>query len=307
MTWFFWALAATLLWGGADLFYKKGADERDRYSHLKTVVLVGAAMGLLATALLVWKAARGEPITFTAHTMLFYLPVSMMYILSMAIGYFGLRYIELSIASPVQNTSGAIVFLLLVIFFRHALDAWSVAAVILIIAGMLALALIEQKRQRRLRVPTPDDPNRKYKLGVLAILFPILYAVIDALGTFLDGVYLDELALISEDDALLAYGYTFLIMGALCLVYVCVVKKQRFELFRERDRGVAAMLEAAGQFFYVNAMAMSAVFASPLIAAYSVVSLLLSRAFLREKLGAKQYLAIALVIVGIVILGYTQG
>ena len=36
-----------------------------------------------------------------------YLPVSSMYILSMTLGYVGLRYLEVSINSPVSNTSGA--------------------------------------------------------------------------------------------------------------------------------------------------------------------------------------------------------
>ena len=44
--WLVFALATTLLWGAADLFYKKGADARDRYSHLKTAIMVGLVMGL---------------------------------------------------------------------------------------------------------------------------------------------------------------------------------------------------------------------------------------------------------------------
>lgn len=307
MNWFLWALIATLLWGGADLFYKRGSNERDKYSHLKIVFVVGLVMGLQAAGMLIWEAAHGGEITFTPFMMVQYLPVSAMYILSMAIGYFGLRYIELSIASPVQNTSGAIVFLLLVVFFGHELDAPSVFAVVLIASGMLALALIEQKQERRLRIPTPDDPDRKYKLGVLAILFPILYALIDALGTFLDGVYLYELELMNEANALYSYEFTFLIAGILCLIYVCGVKRQRFSLFREHDKGVAALLETGGQFFYAYAIGANALYASPMIASYSIVSLLLSRAFLKEKLNRKQYMAIALVMAGIAILGFTQG
>lgn len=38
-----------------------------------------------------------------------YLPVSLLYIISMAMGYIGLRYIELSISSPICNSSGALV------------------------------------------------------------------------------------------------------------------------------------------------------------------------------------------------------
>ncbi len=41
-----------------------------------------------------------------------YLPVSLLYISSMAMGYVGLRYIELSISSPICNSSGALVAVL---------------------------------------------------------------------------------------------------------------------------------------------------------------------------------------------------
>ena len=46
--WFVFALITTLAWGAADLFYKKGADEQDKYSHLKTAMMVGIVMGIHA-------------------------------------------------------------------------------------------------------------------------------------------------------------------------------------------------------------------------------------------------------------------
>ena len=33
--WFVFALATTLIWGTAELFYKKGARPDEQYSHLK--------------------------------------------------------------------------------------------------------------------------------------------------------------------------------------------------------------------------------------------------------------------------------
>ena len=45
-----------------------------------------------------------------------YLPVSLLYIISMAMGYIGLRYIELSISSPICNASGAVVAVLYLCF-----------------------------------------------------------------------------------------------------------------------------------------------------------------------------------------------
>ena len=50
--WFVFALVTTLAWGAADLFYKKGADEADRYSHFKTAMMVGFVMGIHAIFML---------------------------------------------------------------------------------------------------------------------------------------------------------------------------------------------------------------------------------------------------------------
>jgi uncharacterized membrane protein len=103
MSWFWIALSATICWGIADLFYKSGANEYDRYSHFKTAIFVGLVFGMHAVYTLIF----GD-ISFDWRNLLFYAPVSLMYILSMVIGYFGLRYLELSISSPVQNCSGAL-------------------------------------------------------------------------------------------------------------------------------------------------------------------------------------------------------
>ena len=82
----------------------KGVDRASTTtgSALRTAVTVGAAFGLYATWLLVVRGVPFDPVNFVI-----YLPVSLCYILSMIVGYFGLRYLALSVASPVQNTSGA--------------------------------------------------------------------------------------------------------------------------------------------------------------------------------------------------------
>src|SRR5690625_2370710 len=104
---------------------------------------------------------------------------------------------------------------------------------------------------------------------------------LDGIGTFLDGVYLDELKIIPEDRALLAYEFTFFLIAIIAYVYIKFIKKESFYIFKERDRGSAAILETTGQFFYVFAMAGNAMIAAPIIAAHGIFSVLLSRIFLR--------------------------
>lgn len=306
MSWFIFALCTMLLWGTADLFYKKGANEEDKYSHLKTVIAVGAVMGIHAIYTLIF----GD-IGYNFINILKYLPVSLMYILSMAVGYFGLRYLELSISSPVQNSSGALVCILCVVFLHQTeiLTLPVVIAVIAVCAGVFALGLLEKKESDLLK----ERGEKKYRIGFIAFLMPVIYCIVDALGTFFDAFYLDDVATtplvgVTEDTlesvANTSYELTFLLAAIVCFIFIKLIKKQKYGVKDIRPARLgAAVFETAGQFTYVYAMSGQAVVAAPMVAAYSIVSMLLSRVFLKEKLNWKQYLCIATVMIGVILLG----
>ena len=99
--WMMYAILTFFLWGIADLFYKKGNKENDKYSHIKTGIMVGLVMGIHAFIYMIINN-----ITLDIVSLLKYLPVSLCYIISMIIGYKGLKYINLSVSSPIQNSSG---------------------------------------------------------------------------------------------------------------------------------------------------------------------------------------------------------
>src|SRR5690625_4679375 len=243
--WFIFSIFTAISWGAANLFYKKGSDTEDKSSHLKIVTMVGFMMGLHAFSYLFIK-----DITFDPFDMIRYLPVSAMYILSMTFGYIGLRYIELSIAAPVQNSSGAVSAILLFIFFPREMHPLDILGIVVVTLGVIGLAMLEKKEEEQALKAKNEVIDKKYQIGVLAITFPILYSLIDGLGTFADGIYLDELKLLSEDSALLAYEFTFLICAILSYLYITVIKKKKFIIFKEHDKGYAAILETTGQFFY---------------------------------------------------------
>lgn len=295
-SWYISAIFTILFWGIADLFYKKGTDPKDRYSHLRIVIMVALVMGIQAMFELNkmdWQ--------FDLFNIIKYLPVSSMYILSMVLGYVGLRYLEVSINSPVSNTSGAIAGILAFIVLGKTMNAFQLVGVSMITLGLIAISIIQRKLAQEEAKQNKIIIDRKYKLGALALIFPILYAVIDALGTFLDDVYLSNL--MSPEEALISYELTFLICGIIALIYILVIKKQKFEIFKEKDRALAAIFETAGQFFYVYALDTNSVVVAPMIASYSIVSVILGRMFLKEKLTYKQYIVIAIVMIGIFILG----
>lgn len=307
MNWFLFALSTTLAWGVADLFYKKGADESDKYSHLKTTMLVGFVMGLYATYMVTIGGVEFDPIN-----LLIYLPVSAMYILSMAIGYFGLRYLDLSISSPIQNASGVVAALMCFIFLGETIDLPTGIAILIICVGVFMLGLFEKRDQDA--ITNPED--KKYSIGFIAFMMPIFYCIIDSLGTFLDGYYLDDASTTPlknitpdnyEDVANVAYMYTFLIVAVAIFVYLVAFKKEKIELPKQKDRALAATFETLGQITYVYAISGEAIVVAPMISSYCIVSLLLGRILLKEKLTWKQYVMVGLVIVGILMLGVIDG
>lgn len=286
------AIITFICWGCADLFYKKGNTSNSNYDHIKTGIMVGAVMGIHA---IIYMIINHLNLNFI--DMLKYLPVSLLYISSMVIGYRGLKYLELSISSPIQNTSGVITSILLIIFFKEKLPVFAYLAFLFIFIGILILSLVEYKNNNE----KPKKKLNKKKLVFLTILFPLFYCLLDGLGTFIDGIYLDELELISEDSALLCYEFTFFIYGIISYIYL-KVKKEKITITKEKDKIIAAVLETAGQFFYVFAMAENSVISASIVGSYCVLAFLLGRFILKEKLNKKQYAGALIAILGIIIL-----
>ena len=298
--WFTFAIVALLCWSGSDLFSKIGCqDSADKYSHLKMVTAVGIVMGLHAAYQILISGVE-----MSWQVIITYLPVSMLYILSMAIGYLGLRYIELSISSPICNSSGAIVAVLTFITAGISEDLPPVAlvAVALVCVGVIALGFTEANEDEELRRARQDASNHHYAKSWIAIAIPVIYCLLDALGTFADSRVLEVL---DEDSANCAYELTFLAVGILCAVYVLGIKKQKLVARQEAPKYTGAVFETVGQFFYIYALADSdhVAFAAPIISSYCVASVVWSRIFLKEKLSLKHYLSITTVVAGIVILG----
>ena len=297
--WFWLAIIALLCWSGSDLFSKIGCrDASDRYSHLKMVMAVGVVMGLHAC----FEIFVGG-VEISLGIILTYLPVSLLYILSMALGYLGLRYIELSVSSPICNSSGALVAVLTFLFVgMEGYTPLALFAVALVCAGAIGLGVVDSTEDAELRAARQQEGNYKYAKSWVALALPVAYCVLDAAGTFADNRVLETL---NEDSANVAYELTFLLAAAVCFVYVVLIKRDRLLPKMEAPKYAGAVFETAGQFAYIYAIADTEHLAmsAPIISAYCAASVLWSRLFLKEKLSWKHYGMILLVVAGIVIMG----
>ena len=297
--WFWLSLIALLCWSGSDLFSKIGCrDEDDRLSHLKMVMAVGVVMGLHAAFEIF---VGGTEISFAI--ILTYLPVSLLYIGSMTLGYLGLRYIELSVSSPICNSSGALVAVMTLVFLGgEDYSPLAIFAVILVCVGAIGLGVVDATEDPELRAARQAEGNRKYAKSFLALALPMAYCLLDAAGTFADNRVLETL---DEGSANVAYELTFLFAAVVCFVYVVLIRRDRLIPKKEAPKYLGAVCETAGQFAYIYAIADTEHLAmsAPIISSYCAASVLWSRLFLKEKLSWKHYAMIALVVVGIAIMG----
>ena len=297
--WFWLALITLLCWSGSDLFSKIGCQgEDDHLAHLKMVIAVGTVMGLHAAYEIF---VGGTEISFSI--ILTYLPVSLLYIGSMTLGYIGLRYIELSVSSPICNSSGALVALMTLLFLGgEDYSPLAIGAILLVCVGAIGLGVVDATEDPALRAARQEQGNRKYAKSFLALALPVAYCLLDAAGTFADNRVLETL---NEGSANCAYELTFLAAAVLSFIYVVIIRRDRLVPRMEAPKFLGAICETAGQFAYIYAIADTEHLAmsAPIISAYCAASVLWSRLFLKEKLSWKHYLMIALVVIGIVIMG----
>lgn len=304
--WFVLSLVALLCWSGSDLFSKIGSKPDDKYSQWKMVIAVGFVMGLHAAYEIF---VNGVQINWAA--ILTYLPASALYISSMVLGYIALRYIELSVSSPVCNSSGAIASLFMIIFFfkMSGIETQSqlVGTIFGIVAcgiGVVGLGFAEMGEDEEVKLKRQEKANVKYSKSWIAIVLPVLYCFIDAAGTVADTFILETL---DENVANVAYELTFLACGGIAAIYVFAIKRDKPTVKREFPKVVGAVCETAGQFAYIMALSKNSVAAAPIICCYCALSVVWGAIFLKERLSWKHYIAIAITIAGIVLLGVFGG
>lgn len=306
MNWLFFSIATAILWGTAELFYKKGARPDEKFSHLKICVWVGIIMGAHAIFTLLTQDIHYNPVN-----LLIYLPVSAFYIISMAFSYFGMRFLEESISDPIENTAGVICTLLFVIFLQEEISALTWVAIGIITIGVVGVSFLENHGE------TTRKKTYGKALALVAFCMPFLYALLDAVGTFLDDAFflvedianapfVDVTEETIEAVANTSYELTFALF-ALGLFIFMKSKKVRFGAVpQHKDKILAAVFETAGQFTYVYALGGVDAIAAPILSSVCVVSLLLSRIFLKEKLSWKTYVFIGIVIFGILLLAVAE-
>ena len=309
-----WAflIVSTLAWGIAEIFYKKGNLARERYSHLKTTVYVGLLMGIYALIVLF---TQGVDLKAFPTNFLRYLPVAACYIGSMILSYFGVRFLQESISDPIENTSGALVPILCAIFLHQTIKVPAIVGIVLCAIGLVCVSLFDKKGK--------EDRQSQFgkKIAIWAIAMPFCYMILDAVGTFLDIYYTESVEstfLVNvteaniEHTANCAYELTFFLVAIGIAIFLKIKGENIFVPKKDEPKeektskifkALAALFEVVGQATYLFALSEGSGIAAVIMGAGTViVSLILSRIFLKEKLSILQYLFIGIILSGIIVL-----
>lgn len=312
MSWLFPALIAVFGWGVTDLFLKLSSRADDRDSHLKISVWYGAWM-LVMIPLALPQSETGAGLVQLVAEHPFVFGGALFYALSMLVTNIGLRHLDLSVQSPLENASAAVppvFFLLWYLVTGRAssvsdiASGWDFLGCAVLIAGIVLLAYAERRER-----PAPSPVRPAKRLGAAALFFPLLLSVGTGVETIICGVALDPTGgRIGEADLILLNAVAFVLVGGGAWIAIWAKNGRPYNPVArgEWTKCGAGAFELFAEIAYVFALAINPTFVSPVGSGYCVVSVVLSRIILRERPGRFRYLSIAIVVVGILLLSLSE-
>jgi len=293
--WFFISFVALLCWSGSDLFCKLGSSPEDKYSHLKMIMVLGFVMGIHG----VIQVAAAK-VSITGYDIKMYLPVVLFSILIMSVGFIGLRYIELSISSPICNSSGVIVIILSVRLLGQTINRIQMVATGMILFCILTMSVMVWTEDDAHREERQEEAKIKYPKSKIGLVISLIYCILCGIGNFVEILVLQK---VNERVANIIYEFTLFGVALLVLFYLKLIKREKISKKKELPKFLGAIFETAGQYAYMYAVAKNAFLAVPVVYSYCMGSVVWGRLFLGEELTIKQYLVLFVGILGIVILG----
>lgn len=315
MPWLLLIFSCIILWGITDILYKKSSDYNDPLSQYKAFVWIGMVMGLAGAIMAICSDTLHDSIMMVKDN-LYLIPLCIFYALALFFGLLGAKHLDASVVSPLENIDGAITAIILYMFFfltgrSHVTDSIGIMDIIGTVAittGVIFLGIQEHKLSKQ--EMNLEEDKKKHRLGALALIFPIIYNLVDAVSMVAVGITVSEETevAIPDIDFFIFESLGFLVVAICMWLYMLIAKKYKYNPFKKKElvRCGAATSETLGTMTYIFAVAGNPILTAPITSSYCLVTVVLARIFLKERLTKKQYLSVAFVIVGIVLLGISE-
>ena len=315
MTWLILTLSCIVLWGLTDILLKKSLNYSDPLSQYKTFVWIGLLSALLSVITAACSDTLPESILILARNP-YIIPINIFYVVAMFFGLLGAKHLDASVVSPLENIDGAISAIILYLFFfltgrSHVTDSIGIVDIIgtgAITVGVILLGIQEQKLSKQ--EAKLDEDKKKHRLGALALLFPIVYNLADALSMVATGIMVSgetEFS-IPDIDYIFFESLAFSAFALFVWLYMLITKKYVYNPFKKTEIYCfgAATCETLGTTAFTFAVAISPILTAPITSSYCLVTIILARILLKERLTKKQYLSLAFLVAGIAILGISE-
>ena len=315
MTWLLLTLSCIILWGITDILLKKSLDYSDSLSQYKTFVWIGIVMAPAGIIMAICSDTLLDSIMMVKDN-LYLIPLCVFYAIALFFGLLGTKHLDASVISPLENIDGAMAAIILYFFFlftgrSHITDKIGLVQLVgtvAIVAGVILLSIQEQSLSKQETHLSED--KKRHRLGALALIFPMIYNLVDAVSMVAVGITVSEETevAIPDIDFFIFESLGFVIVAICMWLYMLIVKKYKYNPFKKEElvRCGAATGETFGTMAYIFAVASNPILTAPITSSYCLVTIVLARIFLKERLTKKQYLSLAFLVVGIALLGVSE-
>ena len=315
MIWFLLTLSCIVLWGATDILLKKSLHHSDTLSQYKTFIWIGLVMTLAGVVMAICSNTLPQSIKMVGDN-LYLIPLCVFYVIALFFGLLGTKHLEASVVSPLENIDGAIAAIILYVFFlftdsTHLTDKVGVMDIIgtvAIVVGVVFLGIQEQKLS--IQEIDLDNNKKKRRLGALALIFPIIYNLVDAASMVAMGVTVSGETEVSipDIDFFFFECVGFAVATVVVWLYLLIVKKHVYNPFKKTEltRCCAGIGDTLGTMAFTFAVTLNPILTAPIASSYCFVTIILARIFLKERLTKKQYLSVAFVMAGIALLGISE-
>ena len=315
MAWLLLTLSCILFWGVTDILHKVSSDYNDPLSHYKTFIWIGIVMGLAGCVTMFVSDTLLDSVKMVKDN-LYLIPLCVFYAIALLFGLLGKKHLAASVVSPLENIDGAMAAVILYFFFlftdrSHITDSVSVVDMIgtvAIIVGVVFLGIQEHKLSKQER--NFEERKKRHRLGALALIFPFLYNLVDVISIVATSITVSEetAVAIPDIDFFFFESLGFFVVAILLWFYMSIVKNYRYNPFEKTElvRCGAATGETLGAMAYIFAVGINPILTVPISSAYCFVTIVLARVFLKERLTRRQNLSLALLVIGIFLLGISE-
>ena len=315
MPWLLLTLSCIIWWGITDILYKKSSDYSDPLSHFKTFVWIGLAMAPFGLILALCSDTIPDSIATVADN-LYLIPLCVFYAIALFFGLLGKKHLDASVVSPLENIDGAMAAIILYFYFLFAgfsnitdnIRIFDIIGTVAIVLGVVLLGIQEHKLSKQ-EANLAEDKKR-HRLGALALIFPIIYNLVDAVSMVAIGITVTEESEIGipDIDFFIFETIGFAVVAIIMWLYMLTVKKYKYNPFQKVEfvRCGAAFGETFGTMTFIFAVSLNPILTAPITSSYCIVTIILARIFLKERLTKRQYLSLAFLVTGIALLSISE-